>query len=759
MSTFTYAEQLEDAVAAIRILPRSRFSWKGRETAGHDRDGLRDRLKAVLYGAFYSRGGRAGSAPGGAGWPNGDPAFVAAISRRNRGTGGWEPDWVVLDSSPRHLVIKKDGLTLWAPRAECRSLARPAPGSFVELWYPNERRHALPGFYVAFGDEPLPTGEPLVRVYWNVTSDGAPLLIGELTSRLNRAGVPFQLKLVDHPSGYDRCDAAVLYFPACAAGSSIPIVADTHRWVTPEMGSRVPALTRRLADGLGFAEDPGGRDSFGTHRCGLIADGVLHAHDAGATQLSHRVHIVTERFTTAGIDPSRPYQRSLDLDRMVNGEFDGRTRRARPPTDPRRDLSFLGAAAAIGQRLCDEAIWDGDACNWVGPWDDPATGGHEHRSLDHDLYAGTSGIGWFLADLGRALGDDRVSATAIGALRHALSSTDRSDAAALDVGLFTGLVGVAVAANHVASVLNDDDLRAAVNRLIQERLEHIADWDDADANVDFISGRAGAVVGLLILHRTEQDNRLLTVAAALGTDLMDRANRTVRGDSWSAPRIKATHDLTGLSHGAAGPALALAELSVATGSREFREGAERALAYERSWFDASSGNWPDFRADRSEGAEPDSSSTLWCHGATGIGLTRLRLAAILDDASMAAEARQAMMTVRSAVERSLRASGPSWCLCHGLAGNADALHAGSVTDDPAAAGYLETSRAVGRAGTKRVRSWTKPGADGLPLGLMTGLAGIGLFLLRLGDPTIPSPLLMHPDDSLPLTDGPRQFEL
>ncbi|MGH9119902.1 MAG: lanthionine synthetase LanC family protein [Acidimicrobiales bacterium] len=755
MSAATYAEQLEDAVGALRILPRSRFSWRGTpmsrsvatrvDAAG---DGLRERLTSVLYDEFYRRRGVAGAAPGGVGWANGDPAFVAELSRSNRGGGGWETGWVVRDTTPDHLTIAKDGLTVRAPRTECRNptpATTPAPGSVVELRYPNERRNALPGFYVAFGDEPLPAGEPLVRVYWNVTSAGAPLLIDELTGRLNGAGVPFQLKLVDHPSGFDRCDTAVLYFPAASAGSAIPIVADTYRQVAPEMGSRVPAFTRRLADGLAMAEDPGGGDSFGTHRCGLVADGVLRAHDDGAENLSDRVQIVRERFTEAGIDPTRPYQRSLDLDRMVDGHLDDDHRRARPSTDPGGDVSFLAAAAGIGRRLCDEAIWDGDACNWVGRWDDQPTGGREHRSLGHDLYAGTSGVGWFLAHLAMANGDARTTATAIGALRHALTSATRSDAR-LDVGLFTGIVGVAVAAAHVASVLDDDDLRAAANRLIEKWLGAIAVWDDADANVDFISGRAGVVVGVLTLHRGSRDDRLLTLAAEIGADLMGRAHRTGRGDSWPAPRIKATHDLTGLSHGAAGPALALAELSVATGSREFRRGAERAVAYERSWYDPSSGNWPDFRADRPEGAEPASCATLWCHGATGIGLTRLRLAAVFDDASMAAEARQAMTTVRSAVERSLRASGPSWCLCHGLAGNADALlHAGSVSNDPVAAACLETANAVGRAGTKRIRSWTTPGADGLPFGLMTGLAGIGLFLLRLCDPTIPSPLLLQPD--------------
>ena len=48
------------------------------------------------------------------------------------------------------------------------------------------------------------------RVYWNVTSTGAPALVAEVTARLNASGSPFRLKVADHRFRLDRCDAAVL---------------------------------------------------------------------------------------------------------------------------------------------------------------------------------------------------------------------------------------------------------------------------------------------------------------------------------------------------------------------------------------------------------------------------------------------------------------------------------------------------------------------------------------------------------------------
>ena len=46
--------------------------------------------------------------------------------------------------------------------------------------------------------------------------------------------------------------------------------------MSEKLNVRVPAFTKHLAPGLGFAEDPGTiRDSFGTHRCRLLAEGTL----------------------------------------------------------------------------------------------------------------------------------------------------------------------------------------------------------------------------------------------------------------------------------------------------------------------------------------------------------------------------------------------------------------------------------------------------------------------------------------------------
>ena len=59
--------------------------------------------------------------------------------------------------------------------------------------------------------------------------------------------------------------------------------------ISAELRNHVPMLTRRLAAGSAVAEDPGGGESFGTHRCALLAEGILRAHESGAKSSGDRL--------------------------------------------------------------------------------------------------------------------------------------------------------------------------------------------------------------------------------------------------------------------------------------------------------------------------------------------------------------------------------------------------------------------------------------------------------------------------------------
>src|SRR2546423_4534416 len=84
---------------------------------------------------------------------------------------------------------------------------------------------------------------------------------------------------------------------------------------------------------------------------------------------------------------------------------------------------FLSAAARIGERICEQAVSNGDTCAWEGPLPTVIDGrwGSATRMLGPDLYGGTSGIALFLARLHRHTGEQRFAETAVAAARDAVS--------------------------------------------------------------------------------------------------------------------------------------------------------------------------------------------------------------------------------------------------------------------------------------------------------------------------------------------------
>jgi len=418
------------------------------------------------------------------------------------------------------------------------------------------------------------------------------------------------------------------------------------------------------------------------------------------------------------------------------------------PPDAAR-TPFLETAAALGARLCRDAVWAGGRCNWVGDAQEPAPGEWVvvQRALGPVLYDGTAGVALFLARLHAATGERPFRTAARSALRQALGALDRVDPR-VAIALHSGLTGIAWALAEAGDALGEAAWTEAAAKLAEPLA---ATAPDARA-VDVITGSAGAIPVLLGLARRLERPALAELAARHGELLLEAARRGEHGWSWHTLDMPSRADLTGYSHGAAGIGLALLELAAATGDARFREGADQAFRYEAHWFDAQQGNWPDHRVfgDPAEAAAlPPSFSMAWCHGAPGIGLSRLRAWRLTGDPARLAEAHAALATTVRALEAGLAGPGYGFSLCHGDAGNAELpLLAAEVLGEPAPA---LTAERVGWAGIERWGATGLPWPCGVPgggetPGLMLGLAGIGHFYLRLYDPaSTPSVLLVTPE--------------
>lgn len=280
---------------------------------------------------------------------------------------------------------------------------------------------------------------------------------------------------------------------------------------------------------------------------------------------------------------------------------------------------FVDTADRIGARLCRDAIWSGARCNWIGEYGDHPSN-MVHRALGPALYNGTSGIALFLFQLFEATGEKIFRATAEGALQQALSQPREG------IGLYAGVAGIAYAA-------------ASAGR-VEEAVRMTRDLATDASQIDVIEGSAGVIPVLLHLG-------LLEPAVRHGQLLLDQAVRTDVGWSWRARQHHHHRNLTGFAHGTAGMSWALLELFHATGEDKFRCAALEGFRYERSVYRTQEENWPDFRNLTGGEPNPDaefSCPVQWCHGAPGIGFSRLRTWQILGDEIYREEALAAIRT-------------------------------------------------------------------------------------------------------------------
>jgi type 2 lantibiotic biosynthesis protein LanM len=290
-----------------------------------------------------------------------------------------------------------------------------------------------------------------------------------------------------------------------------------------------------------------------------------------------------------------------------------------PLTNELTNAQLQQEAIAIGRDLVAAAVWDGDGCNWIEFSYMFRANRYRLALLDDSLYTGRAGVSLFLAALAKLTGDRQFHQVALAGLdpfcRSIRAGETRSEVLASKFGLL-GLGGTIYSLVKVSEFLKtpallEDAVRAA-KLLTPEAIE-------SDRQFDIMWGSAGAILGLLALYRATGDRSVLDTAISCGDRLLaSRTEDTPRAWITSSESPK---PLTGFSHGAAGISLALLRLYAATKNNEYLAAAQAGIAYERSVFDSTVQNWPDFRS-----ANPDDEARYldaWCHGSAGIGLARL----------------------------------------------------------------------------------------------------------------------------------------
>ena len=342
---------------------------------------------------------------------------------------------------------------------------------------------------------------------------------------------------------------------------------------------------------------------------------------------------------------------------------------------------LLEEVIRIGDELLEQAEHHASGMSWNtlsldrGDW---------QRVIWHQsatLYDGVAGIVLFFLELYAQTRHERYRHAAVEGLRWVEYQYQQPVA---DVyPFFTGCLGVAYVMLRMAAVTQDDRFIASALRMVRPASDLLTPSTTVN---DVLKGTAGTVLGLLHLYDASGETWLLDLIDRGIAGLLHHVHVDSKGVYWDrSPQT--IRGLCGFSHGAAGIGFVFLELGHYFRNEAFYDLAEQAFLYESAYYDAQQQNWPDFRKGRYKPGDDrqhrdayaagdlnfftvGGDMNAWCHGAAGIGLTRLRAYELL-------KREQYQQDSKNAIEKTTRtdaddqAVSHSSSLCHGSGGNAE----------------------------------------------------------------------------------------
>ena len=434
---------------------------------------------------------------------------------------------------------------------------------------------------------------------------------------------------------------------------------------------------------------------------------------------------------------------------IIRGSLHARTARTAAPRgslgsekqSSQRPGRLLDEARAVALELEVRAIHEAaGGVNWLGLALVHEAECYQLDMLGDSLYEGRCGVALFLGAACQVLGAPHFGELALHAvrpLRERLRTLDPQPREPwgrhTGIGGAAGLGSMIYALTRLAGFIDQPALLHDARQLAELIAPELV---SADETLDVIGGSAGAILGLLALHRELPDAALLQRADACGRHLLDRReSQDGRPRAWPNPTGR--HPLAGFSHGAAGIAYALARLFTAGGDEAYRAAALEGIEYERGLFNTAESNWPDLRQSDADGRP--GFPVQWCHGAAGIALARLGCRDALPGAGLEGEIEAALATTRRF------GLGELDHVCCGNLSRVETLLVASRQLGRPELGR-EALEGAGKVLARARRNGAYTLFSNLPCsvynpGFFQGTSGIGYELLRLARPELPCILL------------------
>lgn len=182
---------------------------------------------------------------------------------------------------------------------------------------------------------------------------------------------------------------------------------------------------------------------------------------------------------------------------------------------------------------------------------------------------------------------------------------------------------------------------------------------DKDVDHDLLSGNAGWIIVLTKLYEITREEKYLDSAVMVGELLWEGVVKLPEGNGWKCAHQ--TIPLAGMAHGNSGFILAYAGLLKHKRNRGYISRIQKLLDYEDSLYSEKANNWLDLRESGNKG----DGTNAWCHGGSGIVLSRLKLYQLPEFC----KGSRVSIDLARGVEclRQWKAE-KKVCICHGLAG-------------------------------------------------------------------------------------------
>jgi HopA1 effector protein family len=247
--------------------------------------------------------------------------LVQLLSAANNTQDHWETGWQITEMLPTgQIKAAKNGRSKWVwagefVSADITGLA-PRVGTNVNIFFPKESTVMQPGFFFAYSQTFIDFTDDtnIIRFYWHIEEKGAPDLVGAISKNLNRFLVPYRFKVLNNLHDFNRSDAAVLFLNKKYYRIVMELMPEIYRAVKGHLKPEIPLFSKRIAPGIGFAEDPGNGDSFGMSRCRMLAEGLWSAYTQGKQTVDEKYAEVVGQFERYGISMDRPYLNSGSAD-------------------------------------------------------------------------------------------------------------------------------------------------------------------------------------------------------------------------------------------------------------------------------------------------------------------------------------------------------------------------------------------------------------------------------------------------------------